>query len=398
MDKVPHSPLLQGKKLDAFYRCPFVYDGALELSYPPSVYKTDNVFGYQSPNVRISSTGSGHACQSSCQGLHGDTTPAAPIESVEELVARQSRILSKLKELRRQVDVLDASLRSSEPKEETTGPVSSESPVVNAAAPSGAPVALSQKLKDLSGSKSAMQEEILNREVNLLADLKKFREKIDKLSGSSTLSPTKPELSVVTEKILQQPPTSASRDVVVFADPKRPPLWLLPAIKLLTQRDSIVTLTYVHSSVEAVPGLHCFFPDRKQQLSRSDASLIITLIWRNEVASESKNKAEVLRCFLRVIENSNQGATANVDEYLDVLHNLESSDASDHQKAAKTLAARLDKTAFLVGQEPHLLDAVILDGLINADLVKTADGKVKKWIQTCSNNGLFSDMAGFLKC
>lgn len=82
----------------------------------------------------------------------------------------------------------------------------------------------------------------------------------------------------------------ALRDIVINANPARPPLSLLVLHSLLCKRYRVLSSVHVHSSVPSVPPqlLSCLGPRHADSYARQMFQLGFTLIWKDGKAARGK--------------------------------------------------------------------------------------------------------------
>lgn len=196
----------------------------------------------------------------------------------------------------------------------------------------------------------------------------------------------------------------ALRDIVINANPARPPLALPVLHRLLCQRYRVLTTVHVHSSVPAVAPalLSCLGPRHADSYTRQRFQLGFTLIWKDVPKLQMKfsvqnmcpieGEANVARFLYRLLEPypSNPTAATLVDSWVDTAF-FQLAEGSSKERAAvlRSLNGALGSRAWLAGDEPSLADVACYCCLLQTGSAASTPANVQRWLKACDNLGLF---------
>jgi len=209
------------------------------------------------------------------------------------------------------------------------------------------------------------------------------------------------KLHNIADRIAALNPASAAtcpsvRDIVVCADPRRPPHSLKFYAQQLSKKFPLFTSVHAHSSVtRKIPGeLMDFLSDAKSSSERSRARYVLTLIWKEAVphlpsvmADPGKpavsGEVNVGRFLARIIEDGvaksetlSATALAKQNEMLDRIHGLSCGGGNGGK-----LAILKNVNGFLCGgNDPTIADVHLLS-LAKQNGVKSSE--LDSYVQRC---------------
>uniref|UniRef100_A0A8C1MX84 Aminoacyl tRNA synthetase complex interacting multifunctional protein 2 n=1 Tax=Cyprinus carpio TaxID=7962 RepID=A0A8C1MX84_CYPCA len=196
----------------------------------------------------------------------------------------------------------------------------------------------------------------------------------------------------------------ALRDIVINANPARPPLSLLVLHALLCQRYQVLSSVHVHSSVSAVPPplLSCLGPRHIDSYARQRFQLGFTLIWKDVSELQMKfstqsmcpieGEANVARFLFRLLgaEPQDPAAATQMDCWIDkAVFQLSEGGSKDRAAVLRSLNAALGRSPWLLGQEFSLADIVCACFVLRASQTTSAPVNVQRWLKSCQNLGHF---------
>ncbi|XP_071745381.1 uncharacterized protein AIMP2 isoform X6 [Lepeophtheirus salmonis] len=206
----------------------------------------------------------------------------------------------------------------------------------------------------------------------------------------------------------------SKQDIVIFAHPSYPPYGILLAFHQLKSKGlKIYTSCHVHSSITcSLPETaQDFLPSHNDNLTRPEADLIITIIWKKlgdrdattvlsplMKHSSIKGEINILRYLARLypsIWNYEGAEESKVEYFLDSIHSdLIWREGSERKQMEEIIFKNLESTFLLTsssspffggGPEPGILD------LISWSIVTRDHGKLavpstalKKWLTSCN--------------
>ncbi|XP_040569805.1 uncharacterized protein AIMP2 isoform X2 [Lepeophtheirus salmonis] len=235
-------------------------------------------------------------------------------------------------------------------------------------------------------------------------------EKVDKIQGNITSIH-----HLLTSNLSNDDLESFSKqDIVIFAHPSYPPYGILLAFHQLKSKGlKIYTSCHVHSSITcSLPETaQDFLPSHNDNLTRPEADLIITIIWKKlgdrdattvlsplMKHSSIKGEINILRYLARLypsIWNYEGAEESKVEYFLDSIHSdLIWREGSERKQMEEIIFKNLESTFLLTsssspffggGPEPGILD------LISWSIVTRDHGKLavpstalKKWLTSCN--------------
>ncbi|KAM6956875.1 aminoacyl tRNA synthase complex-interacting multifunctional protein 2 isoform 2-T2 [Aplochiton taeniatus] len=202
------------------------------------------------------------------------------------------------------------------------------------------------------------------------------------------------------------------RDIVINANPARPPLTLPVLHSLLCQRYQVLSTVHVHSSVSAVPPqlLSCLGPRHADSYTRQRFQLGLTLIWKDVPKLQMKfsvqnmcpieGEANVARFLFRLLAPypSDPATATLVDSWVDTaFFQLAEGGAKERAAVLRTLNGALGRHAWLAGDEPSLADLACYCCLLQACPAASAPANVQRWLKACDNLGLFGPVQPMLQ-
>uniref|UniRef100_A0A1A8R6N8 Aminoacyl tRNA synthetase complex-interacting multifunctional protein 2 n=2 Tax=Nothobranchius TaxID=28779 RepID=A0A1A8R6N8_9TELE len=204
----------------------------------------------------------------------------------------------------------------------------------------------------------------------------------------------------------------ALRDIVINANPARPPLTLLVLHSLLSQRYRVLSTVHVHSSVSSVPPqLHsCLGPRHPDSYARHLFQLGFTLIWKDVPKLEMKfsirnmcpieGEASVARFLFKLLAPypSDPAAATLVDSWVDTAF-FQLAEGSSKERAAvlRALNSALGRSPWLSGPEFSLADVACYCCVLQSCAASSAPANVQRWMKSCENLGHFSSTKQLLQ-
>ncbi|XP_077589864.1 aminoacyl tRNA synthase complex-interacting multifunctional protein 2 isoform X1 [Stigmatopora nigra] len=197
----------------------------------------------------------------------------------------------------------------------------------------------------------------------------------------------------------------ALRDIVINANPAKPPLTLLVLHKLLCQRYRALSTVHVHSSVSNVPEqlLSCLGPRHPDSYARQLFQLGFTLIWKDVPKLEMKfsvrnmcpveGEANVARFLFKLLSPypSDAASATLVDNWVDAaFFQLAEGGAKERAVVLRSLNSTLGRQPWLSGHDVSLADVACYCCLLLAGAAPSAPTNVQRWVRSCENLGYFS--------
>ncbi|KAM4597696.1 aminoacyl tRNA synthase complex-interacting multifunctional protein 2 isoform 2-T2 [Polymixia lowei] len=219
-------------------------------------------------------------------------------------------------------------------------------------------------------------------------------------SPSSTTFKSTADLDTLLGKDL-----GALRDIVINANPARPPLTLLVLHGLLCQRYRVLSTVHVHSSVSGVPPqlLSCLGPRHADSYVRQRFQLGFTLIWKDVPKLQMKfsvqnmcpieGEANVARFFYRLLAPypSDPALATLVDSWVDTaFFQLVEGSAKERATVLRALNASLGRDPWLAGPELSLADIACYCCVLQGGSASSVPANVQRWLKACENLGHFS--------
>ncbi|XP_038555375.1 aminoacyl tRNA synthase complex-interacting multifunctional protein 2 isoform X1 [Micropterus salmoides] len=197
----------------------------------------------------------------------------------------------------------------------------------------------------------------------------------------------------------------ALRDIVINANPAKPPLSLLVLHSLLCQRYRVLSTVHVHSSVDSVPSqlLSCLGPRHANSYARQMFQLGFTLIWKNVPKLQMKfsvqnmcpieGEANVARFLFKLLAPypSDPALATLVDSWVDIaFFQLAEGSAKEQATVLRALNSTLGRHPWLAGPEFSLADIACYCCVLQSGSASSAPAHVQRWIKSCENLGHFS--------
>ncbi|XP_068192895.1 aminoacyl tRNA synthase complex-interacting multifunctional protein 2 isoform X2 [Antennarius striatus] len=197
----------------------------------------------------------------------------------------------------------------------------------------------------------------------------------------------------------------ALRDIVINANPEKPPLSLLVLCSLLCQRYRVLSTVHVHSSVTNVPSqlLSCLGPRHADSYARQMFQLGFTLIWKDVPKLQMKfsvqnmcpieGEANVARFLFKLLAPypSDPALATLVDSWVDVaFFQLAEGSAKERSVVLRSLNATLGRSPWLAGPEFSLADITCYCCVQQSGMASSAPANVQRWLKSCENLGHFS--------
>lgn len=197
----------------------------------------------------------------------------------------------------------------------------------------------------------------------------------------------------------------ALRDIVINANPARPPITLLVLHGLLCQRYRVLSTVHVHSSVPVVSPqlLSCLGPRHADSYTRQRFQLGFTLIWKDVPKLQMKfsiqnmcpieGEANVARFLFRLLSPyPNDPALATlIDSWVDTAF-FQLAEGSTKERAAvlRALNGALGRDPWLAGPELSLADIACYCCVRQTGSASSTPANVQRWLKACDNLGHFS--------
>ncbi|XP_061702034.1 aminoacyl tRNA synthase complex-interacting multifunctional protein 2 [Syngnathoides biaculeatus] len=198
----------------------------------------------------------------------------------------------------------------------------------------------------------------------------------------------------------------ALHDIVINANPAKPPFTLLVLHNLLSQRYRVLSTVHIHSSISSVPPqlLSCLGPRHPDSYARHLFQLGFTLIWKDvpklqmkfsvQNMSPIEGEASVARFLFKLLAPypSNAALATLVDDWVDTAFlQLAEGSAKERATVVRALNSALDCDPWLVGCDVSLADVacyccLLLSGAISSSV----PANVQRWLESCENLGYFA--------
>ncbi|XP_026994991.1 aminoacyl tRNA synthase complex-interacting multifunctional protein 2 isoform X2 [Tachysurus fulvidraco] len=192
----------------------------------------------------------------------------------------------------------------------------------------------------------------------------------------------------------------ALRDIVINANPARPPLSLLVLHGLLCQSYRVLSSVHVHSSVSSVPPqlLSCLGPRHTESHNREGFQLGFTLIWKDVPNVQMKfstqsmcpieGEANVARFLFRLLgsEPKDPIVATQSDSWVDTaFFQLAEGGSKERAAVLRSLNSALGCSIWLLGHEPSLADIACACCVLRSGQVSSTPANVERWLQACRN-------------
>ncbi|XP_060748688.1 aminoacyl tRNA synthase complex-interacting multifunctional protein 2 isoform X2 [Tachysurus vachellii] len=192
----------------------------------------------------------------------------------------------------------------------------------------------------------------------------------------------------------------ALRDIVINANPARPPLSLLVLHGLLCQSYRVLSTVHVHSSVSSVPPqlLSCLGPRHTESHNREGFQLGFTLIWKDVPNVQMKfstqsmcpieGEANVARFLFRLLgaEPKDPIVATQSDSWVDTaFFQLAEGGSKERAAVLRSLNSALGCSIWLLGHEPSLADIACACCVLRCGQVSSTPANVERWLQACRN-------------
>lgn len=199
------------------------------------------------------------------------------------------------------------------------------------------------------------------------------------------------------------------RDVVISANPCKPPLSLFVLHRLLCRQYNVLSSIHVHSSVSSVPAhlLKCFVEQTKRY-SRQEYQLGITLIWKDVSKPQMKfsvqsmcpieGEGNIARFLFSLLGQKYNALTSTlIDSWVDVaVFQLMEGSSKDKYSVLRLLNTALGKTSWLVGDDFTVADIVTWCAVREMGNANAVPVNVLKWMNACENLAPFSEVLQLL--
>ncbi|CAB1342368.1 unnamed protein product [Coregonus sp. 'balchen'] len=164
----------------------------------------------------------------------------------------------------------------------------------------------------------------------------------------------------------------ALRDIVINANPARPPLTLLVLHAMLCHRYRVLSSVHVHSSLSGVPAqlLSCLGPRH----------------------TDSYGEANVARFLFRLIAPypSDPTLATLVDSWVDTaFFQLAEGSAKERSAVLSALNSALGRDPWLAGPEFSLADIACYCCVLQTGPASSSPANVQRWLKACENLGHF---------
>ncbi|XP_049600155.1 aminoacyl tRNA synthase complex-interacting multifunctional protein 2 isoform X2 [Syngnathus scovelli] len=196
----------------------------------------------------------------------------------------------------------------------------------------------------------------------------------------------------------------ALRDIVINANPARPPITLLVLHKMLCQRYRVLSTVHVHSSVSSVPPqlLSCLGPRHPDSYARHLFQLGFTLIWKDVPKLQMKfsvqnmcpveGEANAARFLFKLLARypSDAALATLVDSWVDAaFFQLAEGGAKERAAVLRALNTALGRGPWLAGRDVSLADVACYCCLLPAGSASSIPANVQRWLESCENLGHF---------
>ncbi|XP_012727867.2 aminoacyl tRNA synthase complex-interacting multifunctional protein 2 isoform X1 [Fundulus heteroclitus] len=196
----------------------------------------------------------------------------------------------------------------------------------------------------------------------------------------------------------------ALRDIVINANPAKPPLTLLVLHGLLCQRYRVLSTVHVHSSVSGVRPqlLSCLGPKHADSYARHMFQLGFTLIWKDVPKPQMKfsvrnmcpieGEANVARFLFKLLAPypSYPALATLVDSWVDTaFYQLADGSAKERAAVLRAVNSALGRGPWLSGPEFSLADVACYCCLLQNGPAASTAANVQRWIKSCENLGHF---------
>ncbi|KAK6312217.1 hypothetical protein J4Q44_G00178810 [Coregonus suidteri] len=196
----------------------------------------------------------------------------------------------------------------------------------------------------------------------------------------------------------------ALRDIVINANPARPPLTLLVLHAMLCHRYRVLSSVHVHSSLSGVPAqlLSCLGPRHTDSYVRQSFQLGFTLIWKDVPKLQMKfsiqnmcpieGEANVARFLFRLIAPypSDPTLATLVDSWVDTaFFQLAEGSAKERSAVLSALNSALGRDPWLAGPEFSLADIACYCCVLQTGPASSSPANVQRWLKACENLGHF---------
>lgn len=199
------------------------------------------------------------------------------------------------------------------------------------------------------------------------------------------------------------------RDVVISANPCKPPLSLFVLHRLLCRQYKVLSSIHVHSSVSSVPAhlLKCFM-EQTRSYSRQEYQLGITLIWKDVSKPQMKfsvqnmcpieGEGNIARFLFSLLGQRFNALTSTlIDSWIDVaVFQLMEGSNKEKSSVLRLLNNALGKTSWLVGNEFTVADIVTWCAVREMGKAIAVPDNVLKWMNACENLAPFSEVLQLL--
>ncbi|KAK7076756.1 hypothetical protein SK128_022903 [Halocaridina rubra] len=209
-------------------------------------------------------------------------------------------------------------------------------------------------------------------------------------------------------------------DIVIYADPRRPPYSLRVFANLLSSSSKVSVRVHCHSSVKEISEkLQQFWGGNSCGVERATCEICLTLVWRQNgdnpqallpslsvsplSATLISGEHNIGRYLARLVESSSPScnvyehlsspsSTAEIDQHIDECHSrLVLGTNKERSAYIKNLNETLSKRPFVVGSSATLVDTIILSTLLQLRLVDSSPAHIQEWLKKCLLLPLFQN-------
>lgn len=273
-----------------------------------------------------------------------------------------------------------------------------------------------RKRKTISGDNEANIESLTARQEKIVSQLLALQSKVSSIAKQMGVSLI--ESGNVNAVQLQGAPSSGvTHDIVITADPRRPPYSLRVLAKCLADTYTLSCMVHTHSTIKEVSEKLQKFWGNEYSRDRSSSEVCLRLVWRQEgdspleqmpalsvsplAATQIRGENNIARYLTRLIEV--KSSTLRLYENLENLEQVSLVDkfiddaskqlvqGSSKEKAAYIRELNLwlsSRSPYLTGSSLSLADPFMLSTLHQLRLLESAPTNVQKWSKMCLNQPL----------
>ncbi|XP_071550650.1 phenylalanine--tRNA ligase alpha subunit [Panulirus ornatus] len=267
-------------------------------------------------------------------------------------------------------------------------------------------------------SEAPTVESLTKRQELILDRLSALQAKVANIAAKMGVK-LEDSVTPVTTHITGGPEPGIVHDVVIYADPRRPPYSLRALANALSSKYSICLRVHCHSTVKEVSEKLQQFWGVWHGVERSQSNVCLTLVWRQNgdsptalmptlsvsplSASQIFGEHNVGRYLTRLLEVSSNSSSlyeclsnslliTQIDDLLDRCHSkLTLGNNKERANFIQELSTRLGKEQYLAGSNLTLADFIVLSNLLQLRLLESAPLSVQKWSKECLAHHLFKN-------